>query len=267
MRKLLFFIILFLGIVPCFHHHTFSITIAQKVYADDYGDEDYCDPNDPHQSCYCDAFDPSSSCYLGEVGYFGYYGDYDGAAENYYYNGNYDDYDNPNYDPYDDIDLPESSFPPNTSLLPDYGPMCEQNYEGSCVFMNMVLAGDMLGLSYSEDGLISAFATSMGRDPSVVETDGVAGFTELDNFVSTYFSTTLEAVNDIPYSLDSGLPVLATIIDGIYNGVTNAHEITIIGYDHDTSGNLTFDYVDTISGQQSTANANQILHPLELDTY
>jgi len=64
MKKLILFIILFMGIMPLMHKGKFTLINSTSVYAQSYSEEDDCDPTDPASECYCDPNDPNGPCFV-----------------------------------------------------------------------------------------------------------------------------------------------------------------------------------------------------------
>lgn len=158
----------------------------------------------------------------------------------------------------------------NISNLPTWGPDLTQTYSGSCVFMNMEIVSDILGLNYNEDGLISNYASITGQSISFVQSNGIPISTsdnsQLINFLSNYFAVTSIGTGQIVSSINQGNPVMAFILTGFDMNSSSfiGHEITVYGYSTDSSGNTTYNYIDTSDGSSQVGNGNNFGSPVSI---
>jgi hypothetical protein len=163
----------------------------------------------------------------------------------------------------------------NMSNVPLWGADMTQTYAGSCVFMNMEIVGDILGVNVTEQGLIDAYATETSQQPSNVEQDGIVNngltdFSNTNNFINQYFNETSISSDQITTSIDNGNPVMGYVITGFGIGsngqaVEYGHEVTIYSYSTDGNGTTTYNYIDTTTGtSQSSTNASHFGDPISL---
>jgi hypothetical protein len=128
--------------------------------------------------------------------------------------------------------------------------------------MNMEVIGDILGVNVTEDGLISAYATAHGQTIAYVEENGIptttSDYSNLNNFVATYFNVTSISTSQIVNSINNGNPVMGFVLTGadMNTGSLIGHEITVYSYSTDSSGNTTYNYIDTSNGSSKSGNGN-----------
>ena len=63
MKKIILFVMVFFGILPLMHNGKVSFVNIAQVHAEDFGQEEDCDPTDIFGDCYCDPSDPTGDCY------------------------------------------------------------------------------------------------------------------------------------------------------------------------------------------------------------
>lgn len=249
-------------------------TTSKQVQDLPPADSEVCDQEcDPAYNENCSTDDEGNTiCYVV----------YSGYDECYYYC--YDDGSDPDPDP--DPQPPSgggggggtiaaSGNTVNMSNVPAWGADMTQTYPGSCVFMNMEIVGDILGVNVTEDGLIATYATANNETQPYVEQNGIPNalndYSNINNFIANYFNETPISSDLITNSIDNGNPVMGFIIQAIViqngNPVVEGHEVTVYSYSTDTSGNTTYNYIDTVTGtNQSTTNSGKFGDPISIST-
>jgi hypothetical protein len=163
----------------------------------------------------------------------------------------------------------------DTDDVPSPGADLTQSYPGSCVFMNMEIASDILGATLSEDNLITNYASEHDLSITSVENNGVSitmgngstvssDFSNFDNELSENFMVTHLGQDDLIPTLLNNSPIMAFII----NGAGNAHEITIYAYSINSEGTPVYQYIDSTDGSyKNTSPGDAIVHPVGLSLY
>ena len=136
-----------------------------------------------------------------------------------------------------------------------------QTRPGSYVFMNMEVVADILGVSeLTEEGLLTAYATLKYQSPEAVKSYGLPvapnDYSTINSFISSYFTVTSISAGQMIGSINSGNPVMAFVITGAdMNGVIG-HEITVYSYNTDSSGNTTYNYINTGDGSSGQSDGS-----------